>query len=56
MEPCCENLENRTEPELVEGRSDLTITRCKVCGRRHFELTIDPAVIGVRFADGSEEA
>ena len=49
MEPCCENPDNRTEPEKVDEREDLTITRCKVCGRRHFELSVDPAHLGVVF-------
>jgi hypothetical protein len=48
MEPCCQDLENRTEPEPVDERPDLTITRCKVCGRRHFELTVDPGEIGLK--------
>lgn len=52
MEPCCENLENRTEPKPVEDRHDLVVTECIVCGRRHFELTVDPALIGVKIGDG----
>jgi len=50
MEPCCENLENRSEPETPNpAQPDLTLTRCKVCGRRHFELAVDPAHLGVVF-------
>ncbi len=48
MEPCCEDPENRTEPEPVDDRKDLTLTRCKVCGRRHFELAVDPGEIGLK--------
>jgi hypothetical protein len=49
MNPCCENLENRSEPERDPERPDLTVTRCLVCGRRHFELEVDPLVVGVKF-------
>ncbi len=55
MNPCCENLDNRTEPEFVDGRTDLTFTRCSVCDRRHFELEVDPGVVGIRIGSGSEE-
>jgi hypothetical protein len=48
LEPCCQDESNRGEPEKVDGRDDLTFTRCK-CGRRHFEMTVDPATIGVVF-------
>lgn len=48
MEPCCANLENRTEPEMVEGHDNLSLTRCKQCGRRHFELEVEPGMIGVQ--------
>jgi hypothetical protein len=51
MEPCCENLENRTEPETDPERPDLTLTTCRVCGRRHFELTVDPALIGIKLGE-----
>jgi hypothetical protein len=47
MESCCENLENRTESEPVEGKPDLTVQRCVVCNRRHFELTVDPGRLGM---------
>lgn len=47
--PCCrepENLELRPQdPE----RPDLELRVCARCGRRHFELTVDPALLGVRF-------
>lgn len=36
---CC-NLENNME--YKQERPDLRIDTCKVCGSRHFELTIDP--------------
>lgn len=55
MEPCCQDLENRSEPAHPDPeRTDLTVTVCKVCGRRHFELTVDPLVIGVKMGDGAE--
>ena len=48
MEPCCEKPDNR---ETVEQRDDLTVQKCKVCGRRHFELTIDPVKVGTLGGD-----
>lgn len=49
LQPCCADESNRTEPEKVDDRSDLVITKCTVCGRRHFELTVDPLTIGIKF-------
>lgn len=40
MNPCCENLDNR-ETQLSE-RPELAITRCRECGARHYELTLEP--------------
>ena len=45
MEPCCENPENR---ETVEDRGDLTVQKCTVCDRKHYELTVDPVEVGVK--------
>lgn len=45
MEPCCQNPDNRT---LAEKRGDLTIEHCQECGRRHIELTVDPAKLGIK--------
>lgn len=42
---CC--AEEANLEEQPDGRSDVTIRVCRVCGRRHFEVTVDPAVIGV---------
>lgn len=34
--------------ELVEDdRRNVQVRVCEVCGRRHVEMTVDPAVIGV---------
>jgi len=46
VEACCEKPENRSEPEQV--KDDLIISRCRVCGRRHFELTVDPGELGLK--------
>jgi hypothetical protein len=51
MEACCEKPENRSVSSPTE-RPDLTVTTCLVCGRRHFELAVDPAVIGVKIGSG----
>lgn len=45
MYECCEDLDNREEQDT--GREDLTLSVCKTCGRRHFELTLDPTHYGV---------
>lgn len=45
MEPCCANPENR---KTIEDRGDLIVQKCTVCGRRHFELTIDPVEVGIK--------
>lgn len=42
---CC-----RVEGNLVDratGRDDLSIKVCKVCGARHFTVTVDPGKLGV---------
>jgi hypothetical protein len=45
MPECCAISENlREEPS---GKPDLVLRRCQVCQCRHFELTVDPGVIGV---------
>ena len=49
--PCCADLSNRNAPVAHEGREDLAVSTCKVCGRRHFELTVDPLEIGLAFSD-----
>jgi hypothetical protein len=57
MEDCCANLANReTRPvpmeqrELARRQTGATpgLTVCRVCNRRHFTLTVDPMVIGMR--------
>jgi hypothetical protein len=50
MNACCEQPENRSEREQVEGKADLTVTRCTICGRRHFEITVDPGQVGLKVA------
>lgn len=49
---CCNDLDNRTEPEYVEGASDgAFFTRCKACGCRHFEVEVDPVKLGVKIVE-----
>jgi hypothetical protein len=57
MNACCDVQADR---ELVERRKanpppgipnakiDLVITRCKTCGRQHYELSVDPVPLGVK--------
>jgi hypothetical protein len=42
---CCRVKEN-LEPQ-DSSRPELTIVKCKVCGCRHFELTIETVEVGV---------
>ncbi len=43
---CCKKPENLREPERL--RDDLVFRRCKVCGCRHFELTLEPGHFDAR--------
>jgi hypothetical protein len=45
--PCCEKEENL---ESKQDRPDLVIKTCKVCGCRHFELSVDPIRMGIKGA------
>ena len=46
LRACCADLANRDEQD--EPREDLSVQVCRKCGRRHFELTVDPIRIAVR--------
>jgi hypothetical protein len=51
-EQCClvaENLklQSSSHPD-VQNRKDLVLRICEVCGRRHFEATLDPLSLTVR--------
>jgi hypothetical protein len=57
VEPCCADPANRdTQPIPPEQREHARrtsgatpgLTLCRVCGRRHFTLTVDTVVLGVR--------
>lgn len=45
MEPCCQQPENRSQPERLPNGA--TVQKCTVCGRRHFEVVVDPGRLGV---------
>jgi hypothetical protein len=48
VKACCQN-----EANLVaqpQTRPDLVVRICDVCGRRHFEATVDPGRLGLRLA------
>lgn len=47
MKPCCEKPDNR---EVVEQTEDHKVERCKVCGAKHYELSVDPIILGVEAA------
>ena len=42
---CCQQQENL---EVAEQRDNLIIRQCKVCLCRHFELSVDPGIIGLQ--------
>jgi hypothetical protein len=48
VKDCC-----KQEVNLVLTRISLdeVVNKCQVCGCRHFELTVDPGVIGIRGKD-----
>jgi len=41
---CCRVKEN-CEPHQL--KADLVVERCKMCGRRHFEFSMDPGKLGI---------
>lgn len=45
--PCCKNPLNLAPFQV---RKDLVIRRCNLCGCRHFELTIEPGQLGLKFS------
>jgi hypothetical protein len=46
MAACCQQPENLKA--LPQTRTDLIIRVCAVCGRRHFEVTMEPGRIGLK--------
>jgi len=44
---CCKQPANVA---IFQARPDLTVGICVKCGSRHFDLTVDPGVIGLRGA------
>ncbi len=48
---CCKNPDNLyVSVGRDEQRSDLTIRRCRICDRRHFEAIVDPGKLGMHGA------
>lgn len=52
MNECCQNKANRVAIEkrtMDAGKNpnDLTVEQCKVCGRKHYELSVDPIELGL---------
>jgi len=45
---CCKQPEN-LEPSDT-GTPELSLLICRVCGCRHFELTLEPGVVGLEGA------
>ena len=43
---CCDKPENLVFDEARQR--DLIVRKCKVCGRRHYELSLDPVRLGLK--------
>jgi hypothetical protein len=49
---CCQDEKNLGDVESLPDAGDGEVfRRCRVCSRRHFTVTIDPLVIGIRAGD-----
>ncbi len=53
MKECCATPGNlELKPDHPDARPpDLSVKVCRVCGLRHFELTVDPGNLGLRGAE-----
>lgn len=47
MNECCKNPENLVSHQ---ERPDLLIKKCRVCGCRHYELSVDPGKLDAKGA------
>ena len=47
MKDCCKQIDNLDN--FNQERLDLMVNVCKICGCRHFELTIAPIKLGTKF-------
>jgi hypothetical protein len=48
VKECCQDETNRTEPEEAGEVEGATVTRCRTCKCRHFEVSVDPVRLSVR--------
>jgi len=46
VKDCCKQDDN-LEVQTSDGRTELVVRKCRVCGCKHFELTLNPGVIGL---------
>jgi hypothetical protein len=46
--PCCQDPANLSAPIRDPEGPGLEIRVCRVCACRHYELTLEPGVIGLR--------
>lgn len=45
VQDCCKQDENRL-PHVEAGMAaDVSCEKCRVCGRRHFSMTVDPLLL-----------
>jgi len=42
VKTCCKQAENRIPHTEVGMGADVVCEKCRVCGRRHFTMTVDP--------------
>lgn len=45
MNECCQKSDNLEKQP--SDKPELRILKCKICGCRHFELSVDPGIIGL---------
>ena len=47
MKECCANPDNLED--RPQERADLVVKVCRVCGRRHIKLKVEPGKLGATF-------
>lgn len=45
MRSCCKEQENREKP--VRLSKDLSVSLCRACGAKHYEMEVEPLRVGV---------
>lgn len=50
LRPCCAEDRNlqTLKPFSLEHRHGMIVRQCRICGRKHYEMVMDPGTFGVR--------